>query len=79
MDDLVHGEPAAGDRTEDRPAGPPAPVIPDELVKGEWHRRLVLPNQDGQLRLTPVRTARGSPPPSPSQTRFLDDKRRHSA
>lgn len=57
----------------------PAPVVPDELIKGDWRRRLVLPNEDGQLRLTPVPTARGTAGGPPTQIRYLDDNRRHSA
>ena len=56
-----------------------APVVPDELVKGDWSRRLVLPNQDGKLRLTSVKTVRGGRPAPSTQIRYLDDKRRHSA
>ena len=56
-----------------------APVIPDELIKGDWHRRLVLPNQDGRLRLTPVRTPRDDTPVDPTRMRYLDNKRRHRA
>jgi hypothetical protein len=56
-----------------------APVIPDELIKGEWHRRLVLPNQDGRLRLTPVRKPQEDAPADSTRIRYLDDKRRHSA
>jgi len=56
-----------------------APVIPDELIKGEWHRRLVLPNQDGRLRLTPIRKPQDDTPADSTRTRYLDDKRRHSA
>ncbi len=56
-----------------------APVVPEELIKGDWRRRLVLPNQEGQLRLTPVRTVRGGRPAPSTQVRYLDDKRRHSA
>ncbi len=56
-----------------------APVVPDELLKGDWRRRLVLPNHDGQLRLTPVMTGRHTRPTPSTQIRYLDDKRRHSA
>ena len=56
-----------------------APVVPDELIKGDWRRRLVLPNENGQLRLTPVRTARGTSGGASTQIRFLDNNRRHSA
>jgi hypothetical protein len=56
-----------------------APVIPDEFINGDWHRRLVLPNQDGQLRLTPVRTARHDHPEESTRIRYLDHKQRHSA
>jgi len=67
------------DRNEPvRDAG--APVVPEELINGDWRRRLVLPDQDGQLRLTPVRTVRGGRPAPSTQVRYLDDKRRrHSA
>jgi hypothetical protein len=54
-------------------------VVPDELVKGDWRRRLVLPNQDGKLRLTSVKTVRGGRPAPSTQIRYLDDKRRNSA
>ena len=56
-----------------------APVIPDELINGDWSRRLVLPKQHGQLRLTSVTTTHGSRADDPSQIRFLDPKQRHSA
>ena len=79
MEELMNHESKAIDSSEAKPADLPAPVVPDELVNGEWHRRLVLPDRDGHLRLTPVRTARGGPAGSLSQLRFLDDKRRHSA
>lgn len=57
----------------------PAPIVPDELIKGDWRRRLVLPNEHGQLRLTPVRTVRGVGGGPSTRIRFLDDNRRHSA
>jgi|KBSSwiStaDraftv2_1062776.scaffolds.fasta_scaffold4530029_1 hypothetical protein len=69
---------AGGTAPEDLPDSP-APVVPDELIKGDWRRRLVLPNEDGQLRLTPVRTVRGAGNGPSTQIRFLDDNRRHSA
>jgi hypothetical protein len=55
------------------------PVVPEELIKGDWRRRLVLPNQDGQLRLTPVRTVRGGRTAPSTQIRYLDDKRRRNS
>jgi len=61
------------------PADAVAPVIPDELIKGDWHRCLVLPNQEGRLRLTAVRTARNDHPEESGRIRFLDHKQRHSA
>lgn len=56
-----------------------APMVPDELIKGDWRRRLVLPNQDGKLRLTSVKTVRGGRTAPSTQIRYLDDKRRNSA
>ena len=56
-----------------------APVVPEELIKGDWRRRLVLPNQDGQLRLTSVKTVRGSRSAPSTQIRYLDDKRRRNS
>ena len=56
-----------------------APVVPEELIKGDWSRRLVLPNQDGQLRLTPVKTVRGGRSAPSTQIRYLDDKRRRNS
>lgn len=56
-----------------------APVVPDELIKGDWRRRLVLPNQDGQLRLTSVKTVRGGRSAPSTQIRYLDDKRRRNS
>ncbi|HEY9518876.1 MAG TPA: hypothetical protein VIQ98_06430 [Gemmatimonadales bacterium] len=56
-----------------------APVVPEELIKGDWRRRLVLPNQDGQLRLTPVKTVRGGRSAPSTQIRYLDDKRRRNS
>ena len=39
-----------------------APVMPDEVIEdvttGAWQRRLVLPNQDGELRVLPVSRVR---------------------
>jgi hypothetical protein len=54
-------------------------VVPEELIKGDWRRRLVLPNQDGQLRLTPVKTVRGGRSAPSTQIRYLDDKRRRNS
>jgi hypothetical protein len=54
-------------------------VVPEELIKGDWRRRLVLPNQDGKLRLTPVKTVRGGRPAPSTQIRYLDDKRRRNS
>lgn len=66
------------DRTDPlRDAG--APVVPEELIKGDWRRRLVLPNQNGQLRLTSVKTVRGGPSVPSTQIRYLDDKRRRNS
>jgi len=56
-----------------------APVVPEELIKGDWRRRLVLPNQDGQLRLTSVKTVRGGRHAPSTQVRYLDDKRRRNS
>jgi hypothetical protein len=40
----------------------PATVMPDEVIEdttsGGWQRRLVLPDQDGELRVMPVPRAR---------------------
>jgi hypothetical protein len=47
---------------EDGAVDKPVPVMPDEVIEdtrsGEWQRRLVLPNQDGELRVLPVSRAR---------------------
>jgi hypothetical protein len=58
-----------------------APVLPDELLKGHWRRRLVLPNGRGELRLTPVKPARGreTATADAADTQDLDEHRRHSA
>ena len=49
--------------------------VADEVTEGSWHRRLVLPNQDGQLRLTPVKTVRTGPGTDTQNIRYLDDER----
>lgn len=72
-------EPTIAGTDEENPDVAVAPEIPEELIKGDWRRRLVLPNQDGQLRLTSVKTVRRGRTGDPTQIRFLDDKRRHSA
>ena len=79
MRDDVNDEVGAGDTAQNGLPDGAAPVIPDELITGNWRRRLVLPDEDGQLRLTPVRTVRGVGNQSSNQIRYLDDNRRHSA
>lgn len=79
MKPVKNFEPAEMATTPEPTTDTMAPVVPDELITGDWRRRLVLPNQDGQLRLTPVKTVRNGRPPSSTQIRYLDDKRRHSA
>jgi hypothetical protein len=76
---VKHSEPAEMATIPERTTDPTAPVVPDELIQGDWRRQLVLPNQDGQLRLTPVKTVRHGRPTPSTQIRYLDDKRRHSA
>lgn len=56
-----------------------APVVPEELIKGDWRRNLVLPNKDGQLRLTSVKTVRGERSAPSTQIRYLDHKRRRNS
>ena len=51
----------AGDLPDDVPSEETGPVLPEGMVEepsGEWRRRLVLPNQDGELRVLPVARAR---------------------
>lgn len=79
MERVTNTEPAETAPTPEPTTDAMAPVVPDELIKGDWRRRLVLPNQDGQLRLTPVKTVRHARPTPSTQIRYLDDKRRHSA
>ena len=77
-----HRDPKPAETGEDRKDPVPeagAPVVPEELIKGDWRRRLVLPNQDGQLRLTSVKTVRGGPSAPSTQIRYLDDKRRRNS
>lgn len=79
MDAERSHEPGDADSAREHAADATAPVIPDELIKGDWRRSLVLPDQDGQLRLTPVKPVqRGRGGPS-TQIRYLDEKQRHSA
>jgi hypothetical protein len=79
MNQEKNPEPTAGETAAEPRGDVAAPVVPDELINGDWRRRLVLPNQDGQLRLTPVRTVRNGRPAPSTHIRYLDDKRRHSA
>ena len=79
MRDDMNDEAGAGDTAPNGLPDGAAPVIPDEFITGNWRRRLVLPDEDGQLRLTPVRTVRGVGSQPSNQIRYLDDNRRHSA
>ena len=79
MNDVQNDESADTYSARENPGAVTAPVLPDELIKGDWSRSLVLPDRDGQLRLTPVkpvRRVRGAPS---TQIRYLDEKQRHSA
>ena len=71
--------PETGDDRKEPVPDAGAPVVPEELIKGDWRRRLVLPNQDGQLRLTSVRTVRGGRAAPSTLIRYLDDKRRRNS
>ena len=74
-----NSEPAETATTPEPTTEAMAPVVSDELIEGDWHRRLVLPDQDGQLRLTPVKPVRHARPTPSTQIRYLDDQRRQSA
>lgn len=79
MSDVLNDESAETSSAPENPGAVTAPVLPDELINGDWSRSLVLPNRDGQLRLTSVKSMRrGSGAPS-TQIRYLDEKQRHSA
>lgn len=79
MNEMLNHEPAEADPSLESPADATAPVVPDELIKGDWHRRLVLPDQHGHLRLTPVKTVRGARGVPATRIRYLDDPQRNSA
>ncbi|HZM26186.1 MAG TPA: hypothetical protein VFB89_02415 [Gemmatimonadales bacterium] len=79
MNELLNHEPGEVDDSLESPADATAPVVPDELIKGDWHRRLVLPDQHGHLRLTPVKTSRGPRAGPATRIRYLDDPQRNSA
>jgi hypothetical protein len=81
MNEVPNHEPAEADPDPslESPADATAPVVPDELIKGDWHRRLVLPDRHGHLRLTPVKTARGARDGPATGIRYLDDPQRNSA
>jgi hypothetical protein len=79
MNEVLNHETAEADGSLENPADATAPVVPDELIKGDWHRRLVLPDRHGHLRLTPVKTSRGARAGPATRFRYLDDPQRNSA
>ena len=79
MNEVLNHESAEAEDSLEGQADATAPVVPDELIKGDWHRRLVLPDRNGHLRLTPVKTSRGARGGPATRIRYLDDPQRNSA